>query len=504
VYTGPGVTYQWYQTAMIPADTIPGAKSRTYTASAAGTYFVKVTDPVCGVQTSSVTITSQAATPNNGVFCGTAKGGTGLTTLSVTGPGKYKWWSASTGGTVLAKGSTYTPPALAGPGPYTYYVEDTSTFTGKIGPPQSGNGFANLAGGGVNASTKANLIFNAIQAFRIDTITVEPYNYYCPSPGAGNVNQINFVVKDSVGNVVGTSSYAAPCINQAQPAAPQKIPVGISVPKGNGYVLTLGAGSSAISLYNNTQNGGSQPSPMLYTYPTTYNVSGNPVATFVSNDAATFNLYNYPDAIPGYFDWKITKGINCQRVPVVATELCTLPLSYVSFDAIPVSGFVKLNWQSSNEVNTNYYTAERSTDGIHFISIGSVDAVGNNSGTISSYSFTDRSPVSGISYYRIREVDQDGSGYYTGVKAVISEENSLVVKPNPNQGSFTASFASGISQRISLNIVNSLGQTVYQFSDVSNSEVFEKNIDLTGLAAGVYVLQVTSGSNSWVKKVMKE
>jgi hypothetical protein len=520
LYTGPGVTYQWYQAAMIPADTLPGGKTSTYTATFPATYFVKVTDPICGVQTSSVVISTQAATPTNGVFCGTAKGGSGTTTLSVSGPGgtKYKWWSTPgpVGGTKLAVGTSYSPTGLTGPGPYTYYVEDTSSFKGTVAAPATfaTSTFTNVANvgptDGNNGGHKSALYFNASLGFTLDTLSVLPYVYYCPPVGTpGSQYSIIISIKDNAGvNLPGSPvTYPVPntlCVNAAPNTVPVKVPIGIAIPAGSGYQIQLAGTSNTIALYLNSGGTGVEPSPRLYTYPTTYSVSGNPVASIIGNDANSFNLYYSPDAYPGFFDWKITRGSACQRVPVIATELCGLPVSYVSFEATPVSGFVKLKWQASNEVNTNYYTIERSEDGINFISIGSLNAEGNNSGGVISYSFIDRSPVLGTSYYRIKEVDQNGSAYYTVVRSVTSEENSVVVKPNPNQGSFTTTFKSAVSEKIILNIVNALGQTVYHFSDVSNTEVFAKDIDISELASGVYVLQINSGSNTWVKKIIKE
>ncbi|MFL5730043.1 MAG: gliding motility-associated C-terminal domain-containing protein, partial [Cytophagaceae bacterium] len=313
VYNGPGVTYQWFNSG----SPITGATSRTYTVNTPGTYSVTVHDPACGDKSDAIGITTLAATPNNGTFCPTF--GTGKASLSVTGPGKYKWWTASTGGSVLATGPSYTTPVLAAPGPYTYYVQDTSTFKVNAGPPAVGHGMTNPQG--ISSGDRTNkLIFNALTDFKLDSITVLPFNYYCPGPPytGGNSNVVNFIVYDSVGGVVGTSSYTAQCQGQGTPAPPLKVPVGINIPQGNGYQLRLNTGSTQIAIYLNTTNGGNVPSPELYHYPTTY--SG--AVQFAGNSSQDFSLYYSPDAFPGYFNWVITKGVNCERVPVYATMDC--------------------------------------------------------------------------------------------------------------------------------------------------------------------------------------
>ncbi len=152
VYTGPGVTYQW----SLNASQITGATVRSYSVTTPGTYSVSVSDPICGIQTDNVVVTTTAAVPVNGTFCPVASGGTGSASLAVTGTGKYKWWDAYTGGTVVAKGSSYAPTGLTGAGPHTFYVEDTSTFKLTIGPPVTGNGFTNVAN--VNSNESKNLL----------------------------------------------------------------------------------------------------------------------------------------------------------------------------------------------------------------------------------------------------------------------------------------------------------------------------------------------------------
>jgi hypothetical protein len=302
-YSGSGVTYQWYKNSVA----INGETNKTLTVSNPATYSVDVTDPSCGVKSATITITTSAAVPNDSTFCPTVRGG--VTHLSVTGTGKYKWWSTASGaGTVLATGNSYTTPSLAAPGPYTYYVEDTSTFALTVGPPATGNGFTGAANMGA-LDTKSRLIFDALTSFRLDTITVLPYNYYCPDPVNGNHNIINIIITDATGAIVGTSSYSAQCNGTGQPAPPMKVPVGINIPQGSGYTMKLNTGSTQFALYL---------TPGSFTYPTTY---GSAV-TFASNSSSDFNPYYNPNAFPGYFDWKITKGINCQRVPVTATLNC--------------------------------------------------------------------------------------------------------------------------------------------------------------------------------------
>ncbi len=321
-YTGPGVTYQW----SFNGTPISGATNKTLSLTLPGTYSVSVTDPVCGLQSSQLNISTNAAIPVDATFCPVASGGTGKANLSVIGSGKYKWWNHPTSTNpvnVVGTGNNFTTPILVAT--KIYYVEDTSTFALTVGPPAVGNGFSNVASMSAGTGDPGNLlVFNALTTFKLDSITLLPYNYYCPTPnvtGTGNNNVANIIIYDNTGAIVGTSSYTATCNGQGTPAPPMKVPVGITIPQGTGYQIRLNSGSTQFAKYlNTTGSGGNPPTPELYHYPTSYSSA----VEFVANSSSTYSLYYSPDAIAGYFDWKITKGINCERVPVTASKNCPL------------------------------------------------------------------------------------------------------------------------------------------------------------------------------------
>jgi len=506
-YTGPGVTYQWYLNGTAITDTISGAKAETYTVTSPGTYYVIVNDPLCGQQQGSAVVTSNVPIPVNGFFCNVS--GTG--SMSVIGTGDYYWFSAPTGGTALnsTASNSYNASGLTGAGPYTFYVQDSTPTSLHVGPPVMGNGFINLAGGGIMPASPATssstnlLIFNALTVFVLDSITVLPYVYSCPT--SGTAYNINFIITNSAGATVGTSTYAVPasqCVNAGGVAPAMQIPVGITVPAGTGYKLQLNTGSAPVALYLNTENGGAEPTPRLYTYPTTYSSA----VTFVSNYASTsgFNVYNYPDAIPGYLNWQITKFPPCGRVPVTVTKNCVAPVKFVDFDAKNMGSSVLLIWQTASEQNSDYFSVEKSGDGVNFNSIGTVGAAGNSE-NILSYSFIDRNLSDGNSYYRIVEYDKNGNTTSSSIKSVdVNNNNDLVVMPNPNGGNFIITGKTTANTPIDISIINSLGQQLFELVSQSEQENFSQNINISNLPSGIYYLQVQSADNSWVKKVVKE
>ncbi len=98
-----------------------------------------------------------------------------------------------------------------------------------------------------------------------------------------------------------------------------------------------------------------------------------------------------------------------------------LPVKLIAFNALLVNKKVNCTWETASEINNDYFTIERSTDGNHFESIGRVKGKGNTN-TNTRYRFTDNNPLAGISYYRLKQTDFDNTYTYSAIKRVGSSE----------------------------------------------------------------------------------
>ncbi len=87
-----------------------------------------------------------------------------------------------------------------------------------------------------------------------------------------------------------------------------------------------------------------------------------------------------------------------------------LPISLKDFYAEPLEDKVLLKWNVASEKNVEYYLLEKSTDGIVFLPLSTVYSLANVSGENNlSYFNYDYAPAKGINYYRLKNVDKDGS-----------------------------------------------------------------------------------------------
>lgn len=101
-----------------------------------------------------------------------------------------------------------------------------------------------------------------------------------------------------------------------------------------------------------------------------------------------------------------------------ATFSCTvLPIELLSFNGSVSNNFNLIQWSTATEINNDYFTLERSVDGLNWEEIANVNGAGNSSVTL-NYSFRDYGYVPGISYYRLSQTDYNGSREYFHIIAV--------------------------------------------------------------------------------------
>ncbi|GIV35072.1 MAG: hypothetical protein KatS3mg031_2607 [Chitinophagales bacterium] len=108
-----------------------------------------------------------------------------------------------------------------------------------------------------------------------------------------------------------------------------------------------------------------------------------------------------------------------------------LPIELVSFTAVPHGKVVKIKWVTASEINNDFFTVERSANAITFETLNTFSGAGNSSVT-NAYEMTDYHPLPGISYYRLKQTDFDGTYTYSRVVSVHFEEEASMVSVFPN------------------------------------------------------------------------
>lgn len=167
-----------------------------------------------------------------------------------------------------------------------------------------------------------------------------------------------------------------------------------------------------------------------------------------------------------------------------------LPVTFMGIVAKKESdNLVNVLWDVADEIDVKGYEVERSTNGENFSSIGFVSAHGK-----SAYSFSDKQPVAGTVFYRVKNVDIDGKYKYSNVVRV-SGKRALNVKmfPMPATSEVTLQHdRTGNNASITISTMD--GRMVKQMSVASGS--YQTKVALSSMAPGMYLVRLNDGNGA--------
>jgi len=180
----------------------------------------------------------------------------------------------------------------------------------------------------------------------------------------------------------------------------------------------------------------------------------------------------------------------------------TVPITLLEFNGEAIGKDVQLTWSSANEINNDFFTIERSKNGVDFEKISDVSSKGNSSQT-QKYEFLDSRAYIGSSYYRLSQTDLDGT--YTELAIIEVETKSsndrISLFPNPNSGNRLTIGGISPDVKYQVSFVNTIGESVLK-STIGN-DYGEGELDVSELAIGVYFMSITDGETKWVEKFIK-
>lgn len=177
-----------------------------------------------------------------------------------------------------------------------------------------------------------------------------------------------------------------------------------------------------------------------------------------------------------------------------------LPIDLTYFNAaLNSNNQVDLEWQTKSELNNDLFEIQKSRDGDSWNTFVTIDGAGNSSSTI-DYSSIDIQPYSGISYYRLKQIDFNGNFTYSEVRSIniSNSETQIQLYPNPF---YTEILIQGeASELANLKIYNSVGQEVTSEIDINYINENKVFADMSALSSGVYVVKSSSQINRVVKQ----
>ncbi|MBO0359585.1 T9SS type A sorting domain-containing protein [Hymenobacter sp. BT186] len=175
-------------------------------------------------------------------------------------------------------------------------------------------------------------------------------------------------------------------------------------------------------------------------------------------------------------------------------DLLPLPVTLTRFEAERTPDGVELNWTTASETNSATFEAQRSTNGYSFTTIATVAGKGQSNSTQHYYAL-DRNSGTGINYYRLRQLDTDGTATFSPVVAVTSEQR-VALYPIPAQNTLTVVAPTTNTQ---YRVLSTTGRVVLAGSIASTITV----LDVAMLPVGLYQLEITSSAGRVVRKFTK-
>ncbi|KAA6440854.1 T9SS type A sorting domain-containing protein [Dyadobacter flavalbus] len=166
-----------------------------------------------------------------------------------------------------------------------------------------------------------------------------------------------------------------------------------------------------------------------------------------------------------------------------------LPVRLVSFNAVKQENVAFLSWITTEEVNSEKFDVQRSTNGKEWKTIATIAAKGDSKELV-NYEAIDKEPVNGLNLYRLHMIDKDGSSTFSKIQSLnFDVMSNISIYPNPVSEQLSV-LASDWNNVASVQILNANGLKVYESS---NDPI--KTINVEHLPTGMYIVKVTEKNN---------
>lgn len=194
-------------------------------------------------------------------------------------------------------------------------------------------------------------------------------------------------------------------------------------------------------------------------------------------------------------------GDNCQWDFVI--DGVAQPVDLMAFNAYAKERINILNWSTASEQNNAHFEIEKSYNGTRFELIGKVAGNGNSSENI-NYSFEDLNPTI-LSYYRLKQVDFDGTFEYSQVITVRRSKSwkEFNISPNPVKENLNISFFSASNRSLELKVSDIIGRALYTESVAAQKGLNNIEINTNDYLNGIYLVTISDGINQISQKLVK-
>lgn len=213
---------------------------------------------------------------------------------------------------------------------------------------------------------------------------------------------------------------------------------------------------------------------------------GGTIAGMVNPAAVTSGEYGQDN-----YGFYLQATLDHFTIFAASTEPFALPVDLVSFKGTALETHNLLEWETASEYNNAYFEVQRSADGKTFTPVGEHVAGTGDSRNLSAYRFTDNAPATGVNYYRLKQVDWDGTFVLSRMIAVVNKAAIATLYPNPAGHAIRVHSPAAFRYHI----LNVAGIICLQGDGLG-----DEPINIETLPAGIYFLTIHGTTQKFTKE----
>ncbi|MGQ3130903.1 MAG: T9SS type A sorting domain-containing protein [Flavobacteriales bacterium] len=330
-------------------------------------------------------------------------------------------------------------------------------------------------------------------------INAAPGGHVIPFGTDASAHYIPFELNLTAGNigVVTVSTYPTDTTNLPLPSTPNVV---------NNLNDSTGAnmsGTTADRFWQIDKTGISGTATLTFTADTSEVVPGMTLRARRWNSATQ----TWENPLPGQTSTAVAAtvtGVTTFSPWILQGPVTPLPIQLLKFNAVLNNKRqVDLDWQTASEVNNDYFTVEKTTDLEHYETVLTQDGAGN-SNEIRNYSGVDQDPYPGLSYYRLKQTDFNGSVSYSPLRTILlTDENTegIRVFPNPAHEQTSLLVYGMEEKKLRIQIIDANGKTWQDTQLIPSGPATLFSLSLPAMA-GFYTLRLNNGTKVYTERLI--
>ena len=191
---------------------------------------------------------------------------------------------------------------------------------------------------------------------------------------------------------------------------------------------------------------------------------------------------------------------DCAFICAAGGNNINFPVELIDFSGEYRQGAVQLTWATANELNNSHFIIEKAQNGRDFTQLATVGGAGTSTQTL-NYHYTDMQPFEDINYYRLKQIDFDGSYSYSSILTVTTKGfgTTMTVNTDYGQSEINVAISSAEAGSGKLQVLNAAGQMLYSTDMEIISGTRNINIPLQNLTSGIYFVRLVDEKRQEVR-----